>query len=86
MSTQPAALVGLTQKGAIAVGRDADLIAFDPEASFTVDPAELHHRNPVTPYAGTALRGRVTSTWLRGRLIAHEGRILGTPQGRLLTR
>jgi allantoinase len=86
MSTQPAAFAGLSQKGAIAVGRDADLIAFDPDRQFTVDPQQLQHRNPVTPYAGKSLRGVVTSTWLRGTLVAHEGELLGTPQGRFLTR
>ncbi|MFE9425513.1 allantoinase AllB [Kitasatospora sp. NPDC006697] len=70
MSAGPAALVGLTgTKGAIAVGRDADLVAFDPDAEFTVDPAGLHHRNPVTPYAGKRLTGAVRTTWLRGRVV-----------------
>jgi (S)-ureidoglycine aminohydrolase len=34
------------------VGADADLVVFDPEAGFVVDPPELHQRNPVSPYAG----------------------------------
>jgi allantoinase len=66
MATAPADLVGLARKGRIAVGADADLVAFDPEAAFTVDPARLHHRHPVTPYAGVRLYGTVRSTWLRG--------------------
>jgi allantoinase len=86
MSTQPAAFAGLDQKGAIAVGRDADVIAFDPDRHFVVDPDLLQHRNPVTPYAGKSLRGVVTSTWLRGTLVAHEGQLLGAPTGRFLTR
>ncbi|MBB0233048.1 amidohydrolase family protein, partial [Streptomyces calidiresistens] len=67
MSAAPAALVGLDdRKGAIAPGRDADLVALDPEATFTVDPAALHHRNPVTAWAGRTLYGVVRRTWLRG--------------------
>lgn len=84
MSTRPAALAGLSQKGSIAVGKDADLVAFDPDASFTVDPTKLHHRNPITPYAGKTLRGVVSATWLRGTLIAENGQTVGSPHGQFL--
>ena len=43
---------------------------FDPEASFVVDPAALHHRHPATPYEGRTLVGRVVATYLRGARIA----------------
>ncbi|WP_236652394.1 allantoinase AllB [Streptacidiphilus neutrinimicus] len=82
MSAGPAALVGLSTKGAIAPGMDADLVAFDPDAAFTVDPAGLHHRHPVTPYAGRSLSGVVRTTWLRGEPVDTSG----APTGRLLTR
>ncbi len=81
MSSAPASLVGLAAKGAIAVGRDADLVAFDPDALFTVDPHALQHRNPVSPYAGMSLRGVVRSTWIRGEVVDGE-----TPHGALLER
>jgi allantoinase len=81
MALRPADLVGLHHKGRLAAGADADLVAFDPDASFIVHAGNLLHRNPVTPYAGKSLRGVVTATWLRGRTVtgAH-------PSGRLLTR
>ena len=37
--------------------------------TFTVDAHALHHRHPVTPYAGRTLRGVVRRTWLRGRVV-----------------
>ncbi|MEU4622260.1 allantoinase AllB [Actinoplanes sp. NPDC023801] len=67
MARRPADLVGLRNKGRIASGADADLVAFEPDAEFVVDASALHHRHPVTPYAGKALRGVVRTTWLRGR-------------------
>ena len=80
MATRTAALVGLPRKGRIAVGCDADLAVFDPDAEFTVDARALRHKNPVTPYAGRTLRGVVQATYLRGELVADA------PQGHLLTR
>lgn len=80
MAQAPADLVGLRRKGRIEVGADADLAAFAPDASFTVDPATLHHRHPISPYAGRRLHGVVRRTWLRGGLTGAQ------PGGRLLLR
>jgi allantoinase len=81
MALRPADLVGLHHKGRLAAGADADLVAFDPDASFIVHAGNLLHRNPVTPYAGKSLRGVVTATWLRGRTVTGA-----QPGGRLLIR
>jgi allantoinase len=80
MARAPADLVGFAHKGRIQAGADADLVAFDPDAELRVDPAGLHHRHPVTPYAGAVLRGRVRTTWLRGVPVEGE-----RPRGRLLS-
>ncbi|MCX5107624.1 allantoinase AllB [Streptomyces sp. NBC_00378] len=77
MSAGPARLAGLTGKGAIAPGYDADFAVLAPEETFTVDPARLHHRNPITAYAGKTLHGVVRGTWLRGERIAEDGNITG---------
>ncbi len=66
MSTAPAALAGLGAKGAISIGRDADLVAFAPDATGAVAAARLQHRHAVSPYDGTTLRGAVRRVWLRG--------------------
>jgi allantoinase len=81
MSTAPAALAGLTGKGAIAPGRDADLCVLAPAEEFTVDAEKLFHRNAVSAYHGRTLTGVVRRTWLRGREVTGE-----VPHGKLLER
>lgn len=80
MAHGPAELAGLRHKGRIAVGCDADFVVFAPDETFVVEPDTLHHRHPVTPYAGQTLHGVVEQTWLRGRPVD------GNPSGRLLAR
>ena len=82
MATAPARRVGLAAKGEIAVGADADLCVFAPDRSWVVDPARLHHKNPVSAYAGRTLTGSVRATWLRGRPVD----VSAPPRGRLLSR
>ena len=51
-----------------------------PEHTFVVDPARLHHKQPLTAFAGRTLHGVVQQTWLHGELVDDDTR------GRLLTR
>lgn len=81
MSARPAALVGLAdRKGRIAAGYDADLVLWDPDAVFAVEPERLAHRHGLTPYRGRVLRGVVHRTLLRGRVIYEDG-AFAPPQG-----
>jgi allantoinase len=84
MSEAPASLAGLANKGKIAEGCDADLVFFDPNESWTVDPAKLNQRHKITPYAGHTLQGRVKSTWLRGEKIYDDGAFPIVGRGRAL--
>jgi allantoinase len=85
LSARPARLAGLDgTKGRIAIGRDADLVIWDPDATTTVDARALFHRHPVTPYDGASLRGRVMMTIAHGELVYEPGRRRGVPKGRLL--
>ena len=81
MCEGPARQTRLGSKGRIAVGCDADFCVFAPDDAFVVDPAALHHKNPVTPYTGRPLAGVVRSTWLRGERID----INAEPRGRFLS-
>jgi allantoinase len=83
MAEGPARLAGCqARKGRIGAGHDADLIVFDPDATFQLTPERLHYRHPLTPYLGETLRGVVKATYLRGRLVFSEGNVLGEPRGR----
>jgi len=63
----PARLAGVSAfKGRVAPGYDADLVVFDPNASWRVRASELHHRHAVTPYDGAELSGSVRATMVRG--------------------
>ena len=86
MADAPARLAGLGRKGAIAPGRDADFTVFAPDDEYLVDPAALHHRHPVTPYAGRRLTGRVRASYLRGQRIDLSARPTAEPPtGRLIS-
>ena len=83
----PARLVGLqNRKGSIRAGGDADLCVWNPEAAFRVEPASLHHRHKLTPYAGQVLKGVVEATFLRGKKIYDRGQFASQPAGALLKR
>jgi allantoinase len=86
MAGGPARIAGVRGKGQIAEGLAADLVVFAPDESFTVDAERLHHRHPVTPYAGRELTGVVRQTWLRGQQVASRDTVFDVPTGLLLTR
>lgn len=83
MTSGPARLAGL-RAPSLAVGAPADLVAFDPDAAWTVDQTTLAHRNPISPWHGRALTGRVSHTWLRGQPVVADGGLVGAPAGRPL--
>jgi allantoinase len=86
MAEGPARLAGVATKGRIAPGCDADLVIFDPDQSWICDPERLHQRHKMTPYAGREMRGRVTTTYLRGEKIYDDGEFPSRPPGRVITR
>lgn len=89
MSAAPARLAGLeARKGALAPGRDADLVVWDPDATFRVGPDALHHRHRLSPYDGAVLSGVVRATYVRGVRVFRDGTFpaAAEPAGRPLLR
>lgn len=84
MSARPARLTGLTNKGSIAIGQQADFCVFDPDGQFTVTPEIIHHRHKISPYVGKTLQGVVVATLLAGQTIYQQGEFVGSARGRAL--
>jgi allantoinase len=83
----PAKLVDLDRrKGAIAVGFDADIVIWNPDQEFRVEPDRIHHRHRLTPYDGEILRGVVQKTFLRGQKVYDCGEFSSAPYGLFLER
>ena len=68
MSTAPAAILGL-DKGRIGPGDEADIVIFDPEEEWVVNPARFYSRGKTSPFEGMRLKGRVKYTICRGRVV-----------------
>ena len=84
MCRRPAELASLPAKGAIAPGKDADLICFAPDETSTFEAEQILHRHKLTPYLGRRMCGVVKQTVLRGALIYDRGSWSGEPQGRIV--
>lgn len=81
----PAARYGLApRKGALAPGSDADLVLVDPDGHWDVSDEDVLSKAGWSPYSGRRFRGRVVATYLRGHLVAEEGRPLDERTGRFL--
>ena len=81
----PAQRFGLTQKGQIAPGFDADLTLINLDASFTLTRNALHDRHRLSPYVGRTFRGIVHRTLVRGHTVFQDGEAVGNFRGQLVT-
>ena len=68
MSANPSKILGIN-KGQISIGSDADLVIFDPDEAWTVDPKKFRSKGRNTPFSGMTLRGKVKYTIARGKIV-----------------
>ena len=86
-STNHARIYGLTGKGSIAAGYDADLVLWDADRKVTISQALMHHGSDYTPWEGYEVTGWPQATILRGEVVMQGGEILGRKdKGRFLPR
>lgn len=78
-STNPAKIFGCDNKGAIAIGKDADLVIYDKEKDFTISVDNMHSDYDHTIWEGKKLHGYPVQTYLRGKLVYDNGEYVGTP-------
>ncbi|MGM5025351.1 dihydropyrimidinase [Tardiphaga sp. 862_B3_N4_1] len=86
-STNHAKTYGLTGKGSIAIGYDADIALWDPKRQATLTQANLHHGADYTPYEGLEITGWPVATMLRGKFVTRGGKLVGGKgEGRYVSR
>ncbi|XP_078696789.1 allantoinase, mitochondrial-like [Branchiostoma floridae x Branchiostoma belcheri] len=72
------------RKGSLEVGKDADLVIWDPDGTFTVTEDIIQHKNKVTPYLDRVLKGVVHRTLVRGNTVFDSGTFSSQPMGTIL--
>lgn len=70
LSTGTARMFGLKEKGAVEVGKDADIVVFDPEQKFTITQSKLHMNIDYTPYEGMEVTGMPVEVYSRGKKVS----------------
>lgn len=76
-SYNPAKIFGCDAKGAIEVGKDADIVIYDPEKEFTITNDKMHSDCDHTIWEGVKVKGYPEATYSRGKLVFKDGEFLG---------
>lgn len=87
LSTAPARIYGLPNKGAVQVGFDADLVVYDPKAQYTIHADDQYLKVGFTIFEDMTFTGRLSLTISNGQVIVEDGQFLGRPgAGRFIER
>ena len=87
LSERPAKLFGMyPKKGAVAPGSDADLVIWDPDARWTIRAADQVQAADYTPYEGLEVQGRAATVFLRGEIVARDGKVCRERKGQYVSR
>lgn len=78
-STNVAKIFGCTNKGAIEIGKDADIVLYDTKKDFTIHLENMHSDYDHTIWEGKSLHGYPVQTYLRGQLVYDNGEFVGKP-------
>jgi dihydropyrimidinase len=78
-SANPAKIFGCAQKGSLTVGKDADIVIYDPRKDFTVSVQNMHSDYDHTIWEGKKLHGYPVMTFVRGELVYDNGNFVGRP-------
>ena len=78
-SFNPARIFGCTEKGSICVGKDADIVIYDPNKDFTISASNMHSDYDHTIWEGKTLHGYPVQTYVRGNLVYDNGEFVGKP-------
>ncbi|HEX7003547.1 MAG TPA: dihydropyrimidinase [Trueperaceae bacterium] len=86
-STRVARIFGLTQKGQIAVGKDADLVVYDPKYRGTLSDRPEYMNVDYRGFGGFEIDGRPSVVTVRGQVAVRDGEFVGdTSRGKLIRR
>ena len=84
VTSKPAEFIKAKNKGTIAIGKDADLVIWNPETSEIIKEEAVLFRYPISPYIGQTLNGTITETIINGETVFQNNRIQNKNKGQWL--
>jgi dihydroorotase-like cyclic amidohydrolase len=83
--TNPIQIFALESKGALELGKDADIVLVDPGQEYVLTDEQMLSKSGWTPFAGMRMKGKIQRVYLRGTLAYEQGICLGSPgSGKML--